>query len=92
MKRSLVLLIDEMLKEIPSNEKSLIAYFKDIQSSQRVRASEDMTGWILVSEELQSFNLNSKSPLWQIKLCSLFSMVSVDEIIKSFKENKDGKV
>ena len=40
-RRSLVLLIDEMLKEIPSNERSLIAYFKDIQSSHSFSASKD---------------------------------------------------
>lgn len=85
MRRSLALLIDEMLKEIPSNERSLIASFKDIQSSQRCRASEDMTGWNLVSEELQNFHLNSKSPRWQIKLCSLFSTVPVKEIIQSLE-------
>ena len=85
MRRSLVLLIDEMLNEIPSCEKNIIASLLDIQSSQRCRAFEDMTGWNLVSEELQNFHLNSKSPMWQIKLCSIFSTVPVKEIIQSLE-------
>lgn len=81
--RSLVFLIDEMIKEIPTCEESLISSLRDIQSSQRVRPQEDMIGWSLVSEELQGLHLSKRSPDWHIKLCSIFSCTPIEEIKKS---------
>lgn len=49
--RNLIVLIDEMLTEIPSKEKHLIESLKDIQDSQRYRGPEDMLGWTMVSKE-----------------------------------------
>lgn len=42
--RNLIVLIDKMLAEIPSQEKNLIESLKDIQDSQRYRGPEDMLG------------------------------------------------
>lgn len=78
--RNLVTLIDEMIKEIPAKEEYLISSLRDIQDSQRYRAPEDMLGWQCVSEELQGLNLNKRSPMWKLKICSIFSTMSIEQI------------
>ena len=84
--RNLIVLIDQMLAEIPAKEEFLIDSLKDIQDSQRYRAPEDMLGWELVSEELQNLNLNRRSAEWKFKICSIFSTMSVDEIKEELKK------
>lgn len=86
MARNLINLIDEMIKEIPEKEERLILSLRDIQDSQRYRAPEDMLGWQCVSEALQGLDLNRKSPLWKLKICSIFSTMSVDEIRKELEK------
>jgi hypothetical protein len=88
--RNLIDVIDEMLSVIPEKEKDLIAFFKDVKESQRVRAPEDMTGWWEISDELgimlNEFDDISKLlrriliPEWKLKLFSIFSTQSLDEI------------
>ena len=88
--RNLIDVIDEMLSVIPIKEKMLIAFFKDIKESQRVRAPEDMTGWWEISDELgrmlNEFDDIPKLlrriliPEWKLKLFSIFSTQSLDEI------------
>jgi hypothetical protein len=88
--RNLIDVIDEMLSVIPIKEKMLIAFFKDIKESQKVRAPEDMTGWWEISDEL-GIMLNEFDdipkllrriliPEWKLKLFSIFSTQSLDEI------------
>jgi hypothetical protein len=88
--RNLIDVIDEMLSVIPEKEKDLIAFFKDVKESQRVRAPEDMTGWWEISDEL-GIMLNEFDdipkllrriliPEWKLKLFSIFSTQSLDEI------------
>ena len=88
--RNLIDVIDEMLSVIPIKEKMLIAFFKDIKESQKVRAPEDMTGWWEISDELgrmlNEFDDIPKLlrriliPEWKLKLFSIFSTQSLDEI------------
>ena len=88
--RNLIDVIDEMLSVIPIKEKMLIAFLKDIKESQRVRAPEDMTGWWEISDELgrmlNEFDDIPKLlrriliPEWKLKLFSIFSTQSLDEI------------
>lgn len=88
--RNLIDVIDEMLSVIPIKEKMLIAFLKDIKESQRVRAPEDMTGWWEISDELgrmlNEFDDTPKLlrriliPEWKLKLFSIFSTQSLDEI------------
>ena len=88
--RNLIDVIDEMLSVIPIKEKMLIAFLKDIKESQRVRAPEDMTGWWEISDELgrmlNEFDDIPKLlrriliPEWKLKLFSVFSTQSLDEI------------
>ena len=88
--RNLIDVIDEMLSVIPIKEKMLIAFFKDVKESQKVRAPEDMTGWWEISDEL-GIMLNEFDdipkllrrtliPEWKLKLFSIFSTQSLDEI------------
>jgi hypothetical protein len=90
MMRKLIDVIDEMLSVIPEKERDLIAFFKDIKESQKVRAPEDMTGWWEISDEL-GIMLNEFDdipkllrriliPEWKLKLFSIFSTQSLDEI------------
>ena len=90
MMRKLIDVIDEMLSVIPEKERDLIAFFKDVKESQRVRAPEDMTGWWEISDEL-GIMLNEFDdipkllrriliPEWKLKLFSIFSTQSLDEI------------
>ena len=88
--RNLIDVIDEMLSVIPIKEKMLIAFFKDVKESQRVRAPEDMTGWWEISDKLgrmlNEFDDIPKLlrriliPEWKLKLFSIFSTQSLDEI------------
>lgn len=90
MMRKLIDVIDEMLSVIPEKEKDLISFFEDVKESQRVRAPEDMTGWWQISDELgimlNEFDDISKLlrriliPEWKLKLFSIFSTQSLDEI------------
>ena len=80
--RNLVNVIDEMLKLVPKKEKQIISYLEDIQDSQKYRAPEDMIGWYQVSEMLQKFEYNKKTPMWKLKICSIFSTQPLKEILK----------
>ena len=90
MMRKLIDVIDEMLSVIPEKEMDLISFFEDVKESQRVRAPEDMTGWWQISDEL-GIMLNEFDdipkllrriliPEWKLKLFSIFSTQSLDEI------------
>ena len=90
MMRNLIDVIDEMLSVIPEKERDLISFFEDVKESQRVRAPEDMTGWWEISDEL-GIMLNEFDdipkllrriliPEWKLKLFSIFSTQSLDEI------------
>jgi hypothetical protein len=90
MMRKLIDVIDEMLSVIPEKERDLISFFEDVKESQRVRAPEDMTGWWEISDEL-GIMLNEFDdipkllrriliPEWKLKLFSIFSTQSLDEI------------
>lgn len=88
--RNLIDVIDEMLSVIPEKERDLISFFEDVKESQRVRAPEDMTGWWEISDELgyilneiediPKFIRRIKTPEWKLKLFSIFSTQSLDEI------------
>jgi hypothetical protein len=88
--RKLIDVIDEMLSVIPEKERDLISFFEDVKESQRVRAPEDMTGWLEISNELgyilneiediPKFLRRIKIPVWKLKLFSIFSTQSLDEI------------
>lgn len=88
--RNLINVIDEMLSVIPKKEISLIVFLEDVKESQRVRAPEDMTGWWEISNELgyilneiediPKFIRRIKTPEWKLKLFSIFSTQSLDEI------------
>lgn len=88
--RNLIEVIDEMLSVIPKREESLIYFFEDIKDSQKVRAPEDMTGWWQISdklgyilneiEDIPKFLRRIKTPEWKLKLFSIFSTQSLDEI------------
>lgn len=88
--RNLIDVIDEMLSVIPEKEMDLISFFEDVKESQRVRAPEDMTGWWEISDELgyilneiediPKFIRRIKTPEWKLKLFSIFSTQSLDEI------------
>jgi hypothetical protein len=90
MMRKLIDVIDEMLSVIPEKERDLISFFEDVKESQRVRAPEDMTGWLEISNELgyilneiediPKFLRRVKTPVWKLKLFSIFSTQSLDEI------------
>jgi hypothetical protein len=90
MMRKLIDVIDEMLSVIPEKERDLISFFEDVKESQRVRAPEDMTGWLEISNELgyilneiediPKFLRRIKIPVWKLKLFSIFSTQSLDEI------------
>lgn len=80
--RNLINVINEMLSVIPSKEKDLIRTLEDIQDSQRFRAPEDMIGWWQISDELDKFEFNKKTPLWILQMCSIFSTQDLEEIKK----------
>ena len=90
MMRKLIDVIDEMLSVIPEKERDLISFFEDVKESQKVRAPEDMTGWWEISDELgimlNEFDEIPKLlrriliPEWKLKLFSIFSTQSLDEI------------
>ena len=80
--RNLIDVIDEMLKVVPKGQSLIIYYLKDIQESQKCRAPEDMIGWHQVSALLRGFKFNKKTPMWQLKMCSIFSTQPLEEILK----------
>lgn len=80
--RNLIYVINEMLTVVPKKEKQIISYLKDIQDSQKYRAPEDMIGWYQVSEMLQGFEYNKKTPMWKLELCSIFSTQPMEEILR----------
>ena len=80
--RNLINVINEMLTVVPKKEKQIISYLKDIQDSQKYRAPEDMIGWYQVSEMLQGFEYNKKTPMWKLELCSIFSTQPMEEILR----------
>ena len=86
MMRNLIDVIDEMLSVIPKNEISLIVFLEDVKESQRVRAPEDMIGWYQVSEMLQEFEYNKKTPMWKLEMCSIFSTQPMEEILEILRE------
>ncbi len=86
MMRKLIDVIDEMLSVIPKNEISLIAFLEDVKESQRVRAPEDMIGWYQVSELLETFEFNKKTPMWKLEMCSIFSTQPIEEILSIIKK------
>ena len=80
--RNLIDVINEMLTVVPKKEKQIISYLKDIQDSQKYRAPEDMIGWYQVSEMLQGFEYNKKTPMWKLELCSIFSTQPMEQILR----------
>ena len=84
--RKLIDVIDEMLKVVPKEQEQTISYLKDIQNSQKYRAPEDMIGWHQVSALLQGFEFNKKTPMWQLKMCSIFSTQPLEEILKELNK------
>ena len=80
--RNLIDVINEMLTVVPKKEKQIISYLKDIQDSQKYRAPENMIGWYQVSEMLQGFEYNKKTPMWKLELCSIFSTQPMEEILR----------
>ena len=94
--RKLTDVIDEMISVIPKNEIHLILFFEDIKESQRVRAHEDMTGWLQISNKLDrmlnKYNCSKTLklilkpleyiPEWKLKLISIFTTQPLDEIKK----------
>ena len=102
MMRKLIDVIDEMLSVIPKNEISLIVFLEDVKESQRVRAPEDMTGWLEISKKLDGMLYKYEKlpktlrimlkplltpPEWQLKLCSIFTTKSLDETLKEIEKN-----
>ena len=85
MMRNLIDVINEMLSVIPKKENSLIVFLEDVKESQRVRAPEDMIGWYQVSEMLQGFEYNKKTPMWKLEMCSIFSTQPMEEILEILK-------
>jgi len=86
--RNLIDVIDDMLSIIPEKEERLIAYFKDIQDSQRYRAPEDIIGWYQIAEELNTWKLNIFSSKWKFQIISIFTTKSIKEIKKELYESK----
>lgn len=80
--RNLIDVINEMLEVVPKGQEQIISYLKDIQDSQKYRAPEDMIGWYQISELLQGFEFNKKTPIWQLKMCSIFSTQPLEKILK----------
>lgn len=80
--RNLKDVINEMLDVIPNTEGYLIARLKSIRNDQIYRAPEDTVGWELVSEELQSIPLYPNSEYWKLKIFSIFSTMSIEDIKK----------
>jgi hypothetical protein len=80
--RNLIDVINEMLNDVPKKEKQIISYLKDIQDSQKYRAPEDMIGWYQVSEMLQGFEYNKKTPMWKLEMCSIFSTQPMEQILR----------
>ena len=80
--RNLIDVINEMLNVVPKKEEQIIFYLKDIQDSQKYRAPEDMIGWYQVSEMLQGFEYNKKTPMWKLEICSIFSTQPMEQILK----------
>ena len=80
--RNLKDVINEMLNIIPKDEIYLISALKNIRNDQIYRAPEDTVGWELVSEELQSINLDFNSEYWKFKIFSIFSTMSIEDIKK----------
>lgn len=84
--RNLIDVINEMLKVVPKKEKQIISYLEDIQESQKCRAPEDMIGWYQVSEMLQEFEYNKKTPMWKLEMCSIFSTQPMEEFLEILRE------
>ena len=84
--RNLIDVINEMLKVVPKKETQIISYLEDIQDSQKYRAPEDMIGWYQVSEMLQGFEYNKKTPMWKLEMCSIFSTQPMEEILEILRK------
>ena len=84
--RNLINVIDEMLSVIPKNEISLILFLEDVKESQKFRAPEDMIGWFQVSELLETFEFNKKTPMWKLQMCSIFSTQPIEEILSEIEK------
>ena len=84
--RNLIDVINEMLKVVPKKEKQIISYLEDIQESQKYRAPEDMIGWYQVSELLETFEFNKKTPMWKLEMCSIFSTQPIEEILSEIEK------
>ena len=69
--RNLIDVINQMLSVVPKTEKQIRNELLDIQESQRCRAPEDMIGWYQVSDILQRFIFNKKTPRWKLEMCYL---------------------
>ena len=80
--RNLIDVINEMLKVVPKKEEYIISCLKDIQDSQKCRAPENMIGWYQVSEMLQEFKYNKKTPMWKLEMCSIFSTQPMKQILR----------
>lgn len=86
--RNLIDVINEMLKVVPKEQEQIISYLKAIQDSQIYRAPENMIGWYQVSEMLQEFEFNKKTPMWQLEMCSIFSTQPLEEIKKEIYQHE----
>lgn len=80
--RNLIDVINQMLSVVPKSEEQIRIELLDIQESQRCRAPEDMIGWYQVSDILQGFTFNKKTPRWKLEMCSIFSTQPMEEIEK----------
>ena len=80
--RNLIDVIEQMLAVVPKSEKQIRTELLDIQDSQKFRAPEDMIGWYQVSNILQSFTFNKRTPRWKLEMFSIFSTQPMEEIEK----------
>lgn len=85
--RNLIDVIAQMLVVVPKSEKQIRTELLDIQDSQKFRAPEDMIGWYQVSNILQSFTFNKRTPKWKLEMCSIFSTQPMEEIEKEVYGN-----
>lgn len=84
--RNLINVIDEMISVVPIDENYIISCLTDIKESQKFRAPEDMMGWFQVSELLETFEFNKKTPMWKLEMCSIFSTQPMEEILSEIKK------
>ncbi len=79
--------IDEILKEIPSEEIELIKELKDLIESFSYKAPEQiMMCFGLIGDTLSEYIPEYPKKEWQFKVLSRFSMISVEDIKKAVKE------